>query len=92
MNAISQDCTIDPYAFYECPALTTVNMQDAQVVEIGDGAFACTGGAALDFVFPKRMTSEGGDNRSQQSAFRRIPGELWADSGNDCHAAFQSVP
>ncbi len=62
MNAISQDCTIDPYAFYECPALTTVNMQDAQVVEIGDGAFACTGGAALDFVFPKRMTSEGGDN------------------------------
>lgn len=62
MNAISQDCTIDPYAFYECPALTTVNMKDAQVVEIGDGAFACTGGTALDFVFPKRMTSENKQN------------------------------
>lgn len=57
LNEISQDCKIDAYAFYECPALTTVNMKDADIISIGDGAFACTGGAKLDFTFPKNMTS-----------------------------------
>lgn len=61
-NEISQSCKIDAYAFYECPALTTVNMKDAKVVSIGEGAFACTGGVKLDFTFPKGMTSEGGVN------------------------------
>ncbi len=62
LNDISHECEIDGYAFYECSVLSTVNMRDANIISIGDGAFACTGGAQIDFVFPKGMKSEGGVN------------------------------
>ena len=57
LNSISQNCKIRDFAFYECPALKDVKMQNAQIASIGKGAFACTGGDELSFAFPLDMPS-----------------------------------
>lgn len=57
LNSISQSCKIADFAFYECASLKNVVMKNSQVVSIGKGAFACTGGVELDFVFPSAMAS-----------------------------------
>lgn len=61
LNSISQGCIIGDFAFYECSALNNVQMKNAQIASIGKGAFACTGGAELDFVFPSDMASFDGN-------------------------------
>lgn len=61
LNSITQSCKIRDFAFYECPALKDVKMQNAQIASIGKGAFACTGGDALTFEFPLEMTSYEGN-------------------------------
>ncbi len=57
LNSISQSCKIADFAFYECSSLKNVGMKNSQVISIGKGAFACTSGAELDFVFPSGMVS-----------------------------------
>ncbi len=64
LNDISQNCKIGDFAFYECAALNEVKMKNAQIASIGKGAFACTGGAELDFVFPSEMASFDEDKKN----------------------------
>ncbi len=47
-------CEIDDYAFYNCTAMKEVNMTDAGITQIGDGAFAADSGILEKFTFPQR--------------------------------------
>ncbi|MCD7725026.1 MAG: leucine-rich repeat protein [Clostridiales bacterium] len=54
LDSLTQGCVIGDYAFYNCSALTSVEMSDAVITSIGAGAFAvASGGAALDITFPQ---------------------------------------
>lgn len=46
-------CIIDDYAFYNCTSLTGVDMTNAGVRKIGNGAFAADSGVLEKFTFPQ---------------------------------------
>ncbi len=54
------DVTIDGYAFYNCSELTEVSMKGANIVKIGDGAFATDAGSKpMGFTLADRLTGDG---------------------------------
>lgn len=51
------DVTIDGYAFYNCSELTAVSMKGANIVKIGDGAFATDAGSRpMGFTLSDRLS------------------------------------
>ena len=56
-----RDCEVEDYAFYNCPALTSVAMENAGVTKLGNGAFATASGAQpMSFVLPKSLSNPKG--------------------------------
>lgn len=54
-----QRCQVKDYAFYNCTALTSVSMENANITRLGNGAFAATSGAgAISFVLPKTLGAD----------------------------------
>lgn len=54
-----QPCTVKDYAFYNCAALTGVSMENANIIQLGDGVFATsTGAQPMSFVLPKTLGAE----------------------------------
>ena len=50
-------CTVKDFAFYNCISLSEVNMENANIVGLGAGAFATDAGAVpTHFVLPKTMS------------------------------------
>lgn len=82
LNSISQSCKIRDFAFYECPMLKDIKMKDAQIASIGKGAFACTGGEELDFVFPAEMPSYKGNAAFTDKADNTIGDFMFAGRAN----------
>ena len=53
-----RDCVVGDYAFYNCPALTSISMENAGIRELGDGAFATASGAQpMGIVLPKSLSN-----------------------------------
>ena len=55
--------TIEDYAFFECPALTSQDLSGIEIIKIGEGAFALAErmderSACTSFVFPSTITRE----------------------------------
>ncbi len=58
LNGITNACTVDDAAFYECSALATISMDEANIVSLGDGAFAVASGSVpMGIVMPKAMSA-----------------------------------
>ena len=66
-SAISSECVINQYAFYDCYSLDTVNMKTSAISYIGEGAFAIAttpGGNWVNAELPEHMASKYGTNNS----------------------------
>lgn len=61
LNGMTQGCRIKEYAFYNCSRLTDIQMADAKILSIGDGAFAVTtGSSAIGIVMPASIEEPDG--------------------------------
>ena len=61
-SQVSTECKVDDYAFFNAPALSSVDMENSGVVSLGEGAFALTStptGAFKDVRLPNRITGKG---------------------------------
>ena len=61
-NNITNGCEVKPYAFYDDVALNSVNMKDAKINSLGEGAFSAVStikGGWTDVNLPDSITGEG---------------------------------
>lgn len=57
LNNMKSACEVKDYAFYNCTALSSVEMADSAIVSIGEGAFAVEGGSLpMGITLPKGMS------------------------------------
>ncbi len=57
LNNMKSACEVKEYAFYNCTALSSVEMADSAIVSIGEGAFAVEGGSLpMGITLPKGMS------------------------------------
>jgi len=56
LDNISVACEIDDYAFFDCYSLNDVKMENANITDIGEGAFSVeTGSQQFGIIMPKSM-------------------------------------
>lgn len=61
LNTITTECTIDDYAFYNDPAIQSIQMDTSGVIDLGEGVFALSSaptGGLKNIALPNGITGE----------------------------------